>query len=159
MTMPEACQLILQAAALAPHAAIYTLDMGEPVRIRDLAEQMIRLSERGGREQISIVYTGLRPGEKLHEVLFHPDEKYQRTVHPRIFQAEQRPVSVQQVAAWLEEARAMVEQHDEAGLAQLIHRVVPEYEAIDSERDSDAKAAGIDWLGEGDRIATNFLFG
>src|SRR3546814_5951164 len=90
--------------------------MCEPVRILDLAEQMFRLSERGRREQISIVYTGLRPGEKLHEVLFHPDEKYQRTVHPRIFQAEQRPVSVQQVAAWLEEARAMVEQHDEAGL-------------------------------------------
>src|SRR3546814_6560738 len=64
MTIPEACQLILQAAALAPHEAIYTLDMGEPVRIRDLAEQMIRLSERGGREQISIVYTGLRRSEE-----------------------------------------------------------------------------------------------
>lgn len=134
MTIPEACQLILQAAALAPHEAIYTLDMGEPVRIRDLAEQMIRLSERGGREQISIVYTGLRPGEKLHEVLFHPDEKYQRTAHPRIFQAEQRPLSAQQVAAWLDEARALVGRHDEAGLVQLIHRVVPEYETIDSER-------------------------
>src|SRR3546814_18082249 len=127
MTMPEACQLILQAAALAPHAAIYTLDMGEPVRIRDLAEQMIRLSERGGREQISIVYTGLRPGEKLHEVLFHPAEKYQRTVHPRIFQADQRPVSVHQVAAWLEEARAMGEQTEPAGSAPCYQPVLTGY--------------------------------
>ena len=130
MTIPEGCQLILQAAVLAPHEAIYTLDMGEPVRIRDLAEQMIRLSERGGRDRISIVYTGLRPGEKLHEVLFHPDEKYQRTPHPRIFQAGQRPVSATLVAAWLAEARDMVERHDEPALAQLLHRAVPEYEAI-----------------------------
>jgi FlaA1/EpsC-like NDP-sugar epimerase len=133
MTIPEACQLILQAAALAPHEAIYTLDMGEPVRIRDLAEQMIRLSERGGREQISIIYTGLRPGEKLHEILFHPDEKYRRTPHPRIFQAEQRPVSATQVAAWLDEARVLVERHDEAALAQLIRRAIPEYESVGNE--------------------------
>lgn len=133
MTIPEACQLILQAAVMAPHEAIYTLDMGEPVRIRDLAEQMIRLSGRAGRAPISIVYTGLRAGEKLHEILFHPDEKYHGTPHPRIFQAEQRPVLAAQVAAWLAEARVMVERHDVEALAQLIRRVIPEYESVNNE--------------------------
>lgn len=133
MTIPEACQLILQAAVMAPHEAIYTLDMGEPVRIRDLAEQMIRLSGRAGRAPISIVYTGLRAGEKLHEILFHPDEKYHGTAHPRIFQAEQRPVLAAQVAAWLAEARVMVERHDVEALAQLIRRVIPEYESVNNE--------------------------
>ena len=82
MTIPEACQLILQASAIGTHEAIYTLDMGEPVPIRVLAEQMIRLAGKQPGRDIAIVYTGLRPGEKLHETLFHADERYRPTAHP-----------------------------------------------------------------------------
>ena len=79
MTIPEACQLILQAAASASHGAIYTLDMGELVPIRVLAEQMIRLTGKQPYKDIQIIYTGLRPGEKLHETLFYSDEDYRST--------------------------------------------------------------------------------
>ena len=84
MTIPEACQLIPQASAIGTHEAIYTLDMGEPVPIRLLAEQMIRLAGKQPGRDIAVVYTGLRPGEKLHETLFHADERYRPTAHPKI---------------------------------------------------------------------------
>ncbi|HLM51996.1 MAG TPA: nucleoside-diphosphate sugar epimerase/dehydratase, partial [Pseudoxanthomonas sp.] len=93
MTIPEACQLIVQAAAGAAHASIYTLDMGEPVPIRMLAEQMIRLAGKQPGKDIAIVYTGLRPGEKLHETLFHADELYRPTSHSKILEARARDTS------------------------------------------------------------------
>lgn len=83
MTIPEACQLILQATVLAKGGEIFVLDMGEPVKIQYLAEQMIRLS---GKE-IEIQYTGLRPGEKLHEELFYSHEPWTSTSHPKILHA------------------------------------------------------------------------
>src|SRR5690606_26639635 len=79
MTIPEACQLIMQSVAIGSRDAIYTLDMGEPVSIRLLAEQMIRLAGKQPDKDVAIVYTGLRPGEKLHETLFHADERYRPT--------------------------------------------------------------------------------
>jgi len=105
MTIPEACQLILQASAIGSHEAIYTLDMGEPVPIRLLAEQMIRLAGKQPGKDIAIVYTGLRPGEKLHETLFHADERYRQTAHPKILQAEARSVVAEQVMAVLHDMR------------------------------------------------------
>src|SRR3546814_775588 len=90
MTIQEACQLILQASAIGSQQAVYTLDMGEPVPIRLLAEQMIRLAGKQPGRDIAIVYTGLRSGEKLHETLFHADERYRPTAHPKILQAEAR---------------------------------------------------------------------
>lgn len=128
MTIPEACQLILQASALAPRQAIYTLDMGKPVRILDLAQQMIRLSAHASGQEVKIVYTGLRQGEKLHEALFHPDEDYRRTPHPRIFEAEQRPVAAPRIAESLARAHVAVAKYDEAALAALLRNAVPEYE-------------------------------
>jgi FlaA1/EpsC-like NDP-sugar epimerase len=72
---------------------IFALDMGEPVRIHDLAEQMIRLAGKHADGDIAIVYTGLRPGEKLFEELFHPLENYCATTHAKIFLAQHREVS------------------------------------------------------------------
>jgi FlaA1/EpsC-like NDP-sugar epimerase len=93
MTIPEAAQLILQTSKLgAQPASVFTLDMGLPVAIRDLAEQMIRLAGKQPGIDIEIVYTGLRPGEKLHETVLHPEERHTQTVNPRVFRSEMRNV-------------------------------------------------------------------
>ena len=127
MTIPEASQLIMQAAAVASHAAIYTLDMGEPVPIRMLAEQMIRLAGKQPGRDIAIVYTGLRPGEKLHEVLFHEDEHYRPTSHSKILEAVAREVSSEQVRAGVERLGEAVTRYDEAALEQVLRELVPEF--------------------------------
>ncbi|BCU05505.1 polysaccharide biosynthesis protein [Allochromatium tepidum] len=89
MTIPEASQLIMQAAVIGDGGEVFVLDMGEPIRIRYLAEQMIRLSGREPGEDIAIEYVGLRPGEKLHEELFHDSEQLIETRHPKINRARQ----------------------------------------------------------------------
>lgn len=81
MTIPEAVHLVLQAAVLGDHAETLILDMGDPIRIDDVARRMI---EKSGRE-IQVVYTGLRTGEKLSEVLFSVDEHAVTKSHPLIF--------------------------------------------------------------------------
>ena len=93
MTIPEAVQLILQTSKLGTEpASVFTLDMGLPVAIRDLAEQMIRLAGKQPGVDIDIAYTGLRPGEKLHETILHPEEKHVQTVNPRVFRSDLRDV-------------------------------------------------------------------
>ncbi len=91
MTIPEACRLVLEAAAMGKGGEIFVFDMGEPVRIADLADKMIRLS---GKEpvDIAIVYTGLRPGEKLYEELLATSENTLPTHHPRILIGQVAPV-------------------------------------------------------------------
>lgn len=85
MTIPEACQLVLEAASIAEGGQVMVLDMGEPVRIKDLAEQMIRLSGFEPGVDMEVVYTGVRPGEKLYEELAFADEELVATIAPRIF--------------------------------------------------------------------------
>lgn len=130
MTIAEASQLILQAAAGASHASVYTLDMGEPVLIRVLAEQMIRLAGKQPGKDVAIVYTGLRPGEKLHETLFHSDEHYRPTTHSKIMQAEARGVSAEFLEATLLRLRKAVADYDEDEMRQLIRIAVPEFEPM-----------------------------
>ncbi|MGH8106519.1 MAG: polysaccharide biosynthesis protein, partial [Arenimonas sp.] len=129
MTIPEACQLILQALSMPePYSVIYTLDMGKPVAIKELAEQMIRLAGKRPGIDIQIQYTGLRPGEKLHESLFHPDETYTHTDNPRVLEAKPREIEVSKV---LEQAKLLAQalrhgDHDDQLLA-LLREAVPEY--------------------------------
>jgi len=140
MTIPEACQLILHAAALpGEDGAVYALDMGRPVAIRELAEQMIRLSGKRPGIDIEVSYTGLRPGEKLHEILFHPDERYQRTRHPRIFQARPRQSVGHDPGALLARLEALLAEPT-AGerLLVLLHEAVPDFQP------GEADAADID---------------
>jgi FlaA1/EpsC-like NDP-sugar epimerase len=85
MTIPEAVQLVLQAAALSAHGEVFILDMGQPVKIVDLALDLIRLSGLQVGRDVDLVFTGLRPGEKLHEELFLEGEDYKRTAHDQIF--------------------------------------------------------------------------
>jgi len=127
MTIPEACQLILQAVAIGSRQAIYTLDMGEPVSIRLLAEQMIRLAGKHPERDIAIVYTGLRPGEKLHETLFHADERYRPTTHPKILQAEAREVLRERIENASQRMRDAVSRYDVEALASLLRESVPEF--------------------------------
>jgi FlaA1/EpsC-like NDP-sugar epimerase len=130
MTIPEACQLILQASAIGTHEAVYTLDMGEPVPIRVLAEQMIHLAGKQPGRDVAIVYTGLRPGEKLHETLFHSDERYRATQHPKILQAEPRKVAGAEVDAAISALRDACARYDLAALSSLLREAVPEFEPI-----------------------------
>src|SRR5690554_2116931 len=127
MTIPEACQLILQAVAIGSRQAVYTLDMGEPVSIRLLAEQMITLAGKQPGRDIAIVYTGLRPGEKLHETLFHADERYRPTTHPKILQADARGVSAERIESALARMQEAVSAYDLDTLGEILRESVPEF--------------------------------
>ncbi|MCX7555374.1 nucleoside-diphosphate sugar epimerase/dehydratase [Xanthomonadaceae bacterium JHOS43] len=127
MTIPEACQLILQAAALGDGGEIFALDMGDPVRIAYLAEQMIRLAGKLPERDISIVYTGLRPGEKLFEELFHPQESYHPTAHAKIMLAQPRDLPEASLEQAVQQARQAVLRYDQGVLEAILRQLVPEY--------------------------------
>jgi FlaA1/EpsC-like NDP-sugar epimerase len=127
MTIPEACQLILQAASIGKGGEIFALDMGEPVKIRDLAEQMIRLAGKKPGSEIPIVYTGLRAGEKLFEELFHPLENYSATGHAKIFLAQHREVSWDLLQALLNKAAEAVIVFNEEELRRCVSGLLPSF--------------------------------
>ncbi len=129
MTIPEAVSLILQAGAMGKGGEIFVLDMGEPVLIKDLAEQMIRLSGLEPGKNIEIVYTGLRPGEKLYEELLHKSEGLQPTSHEKLLLARSREVDW----AWLQEKMICLEQAASSRnidkLRACLQDVVPEFKS------------------------------
>ncbi len=135
MTIPEACLLIMQASTLGDGGEIYVLDMGEPVRIRYLAEQMIRLSGRVPGEDIEIVYTGLRDGEKLYEELFHHREKLESTGHDKLLLARYRVTDWDRLNQGIDDLRQAVDDDDEPRLRRILEQWVPEHRqaAIGSE--------------------------
>lgn len=143
MTIPEACQLILQASAIGAQQAVYTLDMGEPVSIRMLAEQMIRLAGKQPGKDIAIEYTGLRPGEKLHETLFHADERYSATVHPKILQALPRSVNGDRVEPALQALRDATASYDLDLLASSLRAAVPEFNPASDDADGARESTTI----------------
>jgi FlaA1/EpsC-like NDP-sugar epimerase len=126
MTISEASQLIMQAAVLGGGGEIYVLDMGEPVKIKYLAEQLIRLSGKQPNKDIEIVYTGLRPGEKLFEELFHELEPYEQTQHEKIFLAHPRQADWGDLSAALREAELAVRRYDTKKLKKILLQLVPE---------------------------------
>jgi FlaA1/EpsC-like NDP-sugar epimerase len=111
MTVPEAAQLIVQAGAMGESGAIFVLDMGTPVKILDLAQNMIRLSGKEPDRDIPIEFIGVRPGEKLHEELWGPGEEAVPTAHPKILRCEWAPVD----PLWLDEELTELERLVEAG--------------------------------------------
>jgi FlaA1/EpsC-like NDP-sugar epimerase len=126
MTIPEASQLVIQAGAMGKGGEIFVLDMGRPVRIVDLAEDMIRLSGLQLGEDIDIVFTGLRPGEKLFEELHVVGEQHTATSHPKILVAVSDPADPTTVRIGLERISQMTEGPEEAILGEL-RRLVPQY--------------------------------
>jgi FlaA1/EpsC-like NDP-sugar epimerase len=124
MSIEEAVQLVLQATALAEGGEVFVLDMGEPVRIVDLAERMVRLSGRRVGADIDVVVTGARPGEKLHEELHTADEAVTPTIHPSINQL--RP-SIRDIVAVLErvdELEVLTSRYDDEGIRAHLFRLV-----------------------------------
>lgn len=126
MTIPEAVQLILQAGAYAKGGEIFVLDMGEPVRIDDLARNMIRLSGFEPDVDIPIVYTGLRPGEKLYEELLLSGEGMQKTANDLIYIGGEADFDVEHIEQRLEELKSLHEGEDEL-LRSKIAEIVPTY--------------------------------
>jgi FlaA1/EpsC-like NDP-sugar epimerase len=126
MTIPEAAQLILQASVIGKGGEIFVLDMGEPMKIGYLAEQLIRLSGKRPGDDIEIRYTGLRPGEKLFEELFHGAEKLGQTTHPKILLANCRQLEHRIIREAIAALSAAVGRNDVAELRRLVRSLVPE---------------------------------
>ncbi len=141
MTIPEASQLILQATAMGQGGEIFVLDMGEPIKIRYLAEQMILLAGLTPGEDIEIQYTGLRPGEKLYEELFHESEALSRTLHEKILQASYRERDWEKLLETLKEIEQACDENHESTLLHLLLYLVPEYIAAKfEEKMEDSKS-------------------
>jgi FlaA1/EpsC-like NDP-sugar epimerase len=126
MTIPEAAQLVLQAGAFGTSGDIFVLDMGEPVKVVDLARDLIRLSGLQEGRQIKVVFTGLRPGEKLYEELYADAETRLPTPHPQIFRARHRATSGDELRATLGRLAAAVDGPADEVIAAL-QAAIPEY--------------------------------
>ena len=122
MTIPEAASLVLQAVSIAKGGELFILDMGEPVKIIDLAEKMIRLYGTG-KEEITV--TGLRPGEKLYEELLLDRENDRKTERDRIYIASQDHYDWETVESWLSKLNDAIEQHRD--IKQTLHEILPTY--------------------------------
>jgi FlaA1/EpsC-like NDP-sugar epimerase len=135
MTIPEAVQLTLQAATIGRGGEVFTLDMGEPVKIVDLARDMIELSGLEVSRDIDIEFTGTRPGEKLYEELFIPGETYKRTRHEQIFIANNASSFVPQDLD--EEVYALevaAQQHDVEAVLESLQYLVPQMRLAEESR-------------------------
>ncbi|ARM34936.1 polysaccharide biosynthesis protein [Legionella longbeachae] len=129
MTIPEACQLILQAMVNGKGGEIFVLDMGEPVKISYLAEQMIRLAGKEPGKDIMIEYTGLRPGEKLFEELFHESEQLESTEHEKLFKAKFRELNWDELMQTMHLLNNACIENQEDELLILLRSLVPELHA------------------------------
>ena len=133
MTIREACQLILQSGAMGNGGEIFVLDMGKPVKISYLAEQMIKLSGRKPNEDIKITYTGLRPGEKLYEELFYENEDRKETQHVKILLANHPEINWQKLESHISELEEAVTKFNNEKISKLLSQLVPEGSFIQGE--------------------------
>jgi FlaA1/EpsC-like NDP-sugar epimerase len=127
MLIPEAVQLVLQASTMGRGGEIFILDMGEDVRIDDLARNVIQLAGFEPGKDIQIVYTGLRPGEKLTEELRLQAEDLAPTTHEKIQVLQSGKVDFLQVRGWLDELSTVVDSRSAYGLIKTLKSAVPEY--------------------------------
>ena len=128
MTIPEAVQLLIQAGAMGNGGEILMLDMGEPIKILDLAQDLIRLSGLEVDRDIKIAFTGLEPGEKLYEELLTPQEGVTATKHQRIFVAQLEKIEERQLLTGIEELSQLADELDTEGIVAKFQALVPTYE-------------------------------
>jgi len=127
MTIPEAVGLVLQTATIGKGGEIFILDMGRPVKIMDMARQMIELSGFKPDADIKIKITGLRPGEKLFEELCHTEETHVPTAHERIFRLKNENGADEEAEVWLSELRTVASEGDQPTIKRVMNQLVPEY--------------------------------
>jgi FlaA1/EpsC-like NDP-sugar epimerase len=132
MTIPEACQLVLQAAAIGNGGEVFVFDMGKSVKIVDLAKKMIKLSGLELGKDIQIVFTGLRPGEKLYEELLADKENTLPTPHEKIMIAKVAQPESHVISQALVELEQSVKEQDNVKLVKILKQVIPEYKSINS---------------------------
>ena len=132
MTIPEASSLVVQAGAMGGRGQVYVLDMGEPVRILDLAKQMIHLSGRD-ESAVPIVFTGVLAGEKIHEVLWNENEMVGPTSHPKIMRAARAAIDHEWLDESLAELERLAREGDTLGVVSLLGSMVKEPQRIGSE--------------------------
>ncbi len=132
MMISEACNLVLEAGAMGKGGEIFLFDMGEPVRIIDLAHKMIRLTGLEPDKDILIREIGLRPGEKLYEEVLAREENTLPTYHPKILHAQVRANNKEWVASRLDELQALIHQGDDFSLVAKMKEIVPEYRSENS---------------------------
>ena len=140
MTIPEAARLVIQAGLLGKGGEVFVLDMDKPVRIADLAHDMVRLSNLEVGRDIEIHYTGLRPGEKLYEELFTDHEKLLDTAHPKIHSAEIKAVGIESADVVIEQLTNVLHRPGDE-IRVLLHQLVPEY-MLPKKVDADNAIAG-----------------
>ena len=129
MLIPEACKLVLEAGTKGNGGEIFIFDMGQPVRIADLAERMIKLS---GAKNVEIQYTGLREGEKLYEEMLNDKEKTKPTFHEKIRIAKVREYDFDQVSKDIDELIEISKQYDDIATVRKMKEIVPEYKSENS---------------------------
>ena len=127
MTIPEASQLVMTSGAMAKNGELYVLDMGKPVKILDLAENMIRMSGLEPGKDIEIVETGLRPGEKLYEELLIKGEKLGKTENSKIFIEQDTPLSAEEITDRLKKLEAAIGTRSNRAVKAVLKEVVPTY--------------------------------
>lgn len=140
MTIPEACQLVLQAGSMGRGGEIFILDMGEPVKIVDLARDLIALSGLHEGDDIEIKFSGVRPGEKLFEELSTDSEEADKTRHPKIFVGRIEPTPLDTVGRGMVALSQAVEQEGTVALLAELRGIVPEYSGLPSVSESPPKA-------------------
>jgi len=127
MTIPEACQLVLEAGFMGKGGEIYVFDMGEPIKIWDLAVKMITLAGLEPGKDIEIKETGIRPGEKLFEELLASKEGLLPTHHPKILIAAMRPIAEDTVLRQIEELISVADSEPDEMLVRRLKEIVPEF--------------------------------
>jgi FlaA1/EpsC-like NDP-sugar epimerase len=132
MTIPEACNLVLEAGAMGNGGEIFVFDMGESVRIQDLAEKMIKLSGLEVGKDIEITYSGLRPGEKLYEELLSDNENTIRTHHPKISISKVAGFHFKTLPSHLDQLSELIVNTDDFGIVRKLKDIVPEYRSNNS---------------------------
>ena len=128
MTIPESVQLLIQAGAMGNGGEIFILDMGEPIKILDLVQDLIRLSGLDVDRDIKIEFTGLAPGEKLYEELLTAEEGVTATKHQRIFVAQLEMITQRKLLAQINELRELADQLRTEQVIQKLQEIVPTYQ-------------------------------